>query len=66
MEKLYAQLVKKGSRTIDQVPIEFQAKVKELLDGETGVSSSTDVTALENRVAETEKVLDALLGVQNG
>lgn len=32
MVKLYYQLIKRGLKTIDQVPIEFQEEVKALIE----------------------------------
>ena len=32
MVKLYCQLIKRGLKTIDQVPIEFQEEVKALIE----------------------------------
>ena len=34
MAKIYYRLVKKGEKTIDQVPEKFRAEVQELLDAD--------------------------------
>ena len=36
MAKIYADLVRKGKKTMDDVPDKLKAEVKALLDGEVG------------------------------
>lgn len=36
MAKIYADLVRKGLRTLDQVPVNLRAAVKALLEAENG------------------------------
>lgn len=36
MAKIYADLIRKGKKTMDDVPDKLKAEVKALLDGEVG------------------------------
>lgn len=36
MAKIYADLIRKGKKTMDNVPDKLKAEVKALLDGEVG------------------------------
>ena len=36
MPKIYADLIRKGKKTMDDVPDKLKAEVKALLDGEVG------------------------------
>lgn len=36
MEKIYADLIRKGKKTLNDVPDKLKAAVKALLDGEVG------------------------------
>lgn len=44
MVKVYAMLIKGGSRTIEEIPQEYVEKVVECLETECGITTTTEQT----------------------